>query len=146
MPAVTTHATAAATARRGLIVAMLVVTIGANAPGFGDEGDAFARADAEAEAFAATPEGKEYGEAVGRAFGRDHAATINRCAKSTKRPDLSDFDLLMRIDATGVVQDVLVKPETNLAVCVGRVLKGWKVEPPPRPDAWVKVEVVLKKR
>jgi hypothetical protein len=146
MPAFTTRATAATTARRGLIVALLVVTIGANATARGDEGDAFARADAEAEAFAATPEGKEYGEAVGRSFGRDHAATINRCAKTTKRPDLSKFDLLLRIDATGVVQEVLVKPETNLAVCVSRALKGWKVAAPPRPDAWVKVAVALKRK
>jgi len=146
MPAVTTRATAGTTAWRAFPTALLVLAIGAMPATGGGEEDPFTRADTEAKALTATPEGKDYGEAVGRAFGRDHAATINRCARTTKRPDLSNFDLLLRIDAAGVVQEALVKPGTNLAACVCGALKGWKVAPPPRSDAWVRVGIALKRK
>jgi hypothetical protein len=103
-------------------------------------------AEAAAKADAATAAGGKYDETVGQAFGKDHGPTIGRCAKAAKRPDLSDFDLFLRVDATGVVEEVLVKPATNISGCVQTKLAGWKVPPPARAGTWVKVSVKLKRK
>ena len=103
-------------------------------------------AEAAAKADAATPTGERYQETVGQAFGKDHGVTVGQCAKTTKRPDLSDFGLLLRVGATGVVEEVLVKPRTNLSGCVQGKLAGWKVPEPPHAGFWVKVAVSLKRK
>ena len=103
-------------------------------------------AEAAAKADAATPAGEKYQETVGRAFGRDHGVTVGQCAKATKRPDLSDFDLLLRVGAEGVVEEVLVKPRTNLSGCVQGNLTDWKVPGPPHAGFWVRVAVNLKRK
>ena len=108
--------------------------------------DQTAAAEAAAKADAATPEGEKYQESVGRAFGKEHGATVGECARSTRRPDLSDFVLLLRVAAAGVVQEVLVKPRTNLSGCVQARLTGWKLTPPPRAGFWVRIQVDLKRK
>ena len=108
--------------------------------------DPVAIATAAASAGAETPEGKKFGASVGEAFGRVHGTTIQGCAKGTKRPDLSNFDLFLRIGGAGVVEEALVKPSTNLATCVQREMKGWRILAPPRAGLWVKVAVNLKRK
>jgi hypothetical protein len=102
------------------------------------------QAKSAAEADAGTAEGKKFGEALAQAFGREHGSTIQRCAKETKRPDLSDFDLFLRLDATGVVDQAIAEPATALATCVREKMSGWKVSTPPHAGFWVKVDVNLK--
>ena len=97
-----------------------------------------------AEADAGTAEGKKFGEALAQAFGREHGSTIQRCAKETKRPDLSDFDLFLRLDGTGVVDQAIEEPATALATCVREKMSGWKVSAPPHAGFWVRVDVNLK--
>ena len=108
--------------------------------------DPVAAAESAAKAAAATPEGKKYEEEVGTAFGRDHGKSIQACAKEVKRPDLSDFQVFVRVSAAGQVEEALVKPSTNLAACLRTKLKPWKLGVPPRPDLWISVEVKLKKK
>jgi len=102
------------------------------------------QAKSAAEADAGTPEGKKFGEALAQAFGREHGSTIQQCAKKTKRPDLSDFDLFLRLDGTGVVDQALEEPATAIATCVREKMSGWKVSTPPHAGFWVKVDVNLK--
>jgi hypothetical protein len=92
-----------------------------------------------------TPDGKKFTEAVGQAFGREHKSTIQSCAKSVRRPDLSSFSLLLRVNGTGVVDQALVKPRTNLSGCVQGKVTEWKAGVPPREDYWVKIDVNLKR-
>lgn len=99
-----------------------------------------------AEADAETAEGKKFGEALAQAFGREHSSTIQRCAKETKRSELSDFDLFLRIDGTGVVDQAFEEPATALATCVREKMSGWKVSTPPHAGFWVKVDVNLKRK
>jgi hypothetical protein len=108
--------------------------------------DELSRAEDAAKAAAETPDGKTFGETVGQAFGREHGGTIQDCAKKTKRPDLSDFALLVKVDEAGLVERALVKPPTNLAECVRSAMAGWKTGRPPQPGTWVKIAVTLKKR
>jgi hypothetical protein len=104
------------------------------------------QAKSAAETDAGTEEGKKFGEALAQAFGREHGSTIQRCAKETKRPDLSDFDLLLRLDGTGVVDQAFEEPATALATCVREKMSGWKVSAPPHAGFWVKVDVDLKRK
>ena len=102
------------------------------------------QAKSAAAADAETPEGRKFGEAVAQAFGREHGSTIQRCAKEAKRPDLSDFDLFLRLDGNGVVDQAFEEPATALATCVREKMSGWKVSSPPHAGFWVKVDVNLK--
>lgn len=106
--------------------------------------DDFAAAETSAKADSETPEGKRYGDGLGEAFGREHGRTIQQCAKESKRPDLTNFDILVRCDGTGVVDQVLVKPSTTLATCVAGKLHGWKTSVPPHAGFWAKINVNLK--
>ena len=130
--------------RDGLGVATLVLccAVGAGTPAPPE--DPLQAAEVAARAGAETPEGRKFAEVVGAAFGQEHGATVSRCAKETKRPDLSDFELLLRVKASGSVDRALVTPGTNLGECVRERLTGWKVGEPPRDDFWVSVRVNLK--
>lgn len=123
-----------------LALLMLLAPLGGSAT----EQEDLAAAQSAAMAGAETAEGKKFGEAVGQAFGRDHASTIQRCAKGAKRADLSDFDLFVRVDGGGVVDRALVKPSNTLATCVKNAMPGWKVSAPPQAGLWVEVSVNLK--
>jgi len=114
-------------------------------PGSAAEQDPVAAAESAAQADAETAEGKKFGEALGQAFGREHGSTIQRCAKEAKRGDLSGFDLFVRVDGAGVVDQALVKPSNTLATCVRDAMPGWKVSVvPPHAGFWVEVSVNLK--
>ena len=108
--------------------------------------DEFAAAEAAAKANSGTPAGAKYQATVGQAFGREHGVTVGKCAKETKRPQLTDFNLFLRMDAAGAVEQVLVQPRTNLSGCVQDKLPGWKVPEPPHAEFWVKVPVTLKRK
>ena len=108
--------------------------------------DPVAAAESQAEAAAATPEGKKYEDEVGTAFGRDQGKSIQACATEVKRPDLSDFRVFVRVGAAGQVEEALVKPSTNLAACLQSKLRAWKVGAPPRADQWVSVHVKLQRK
>src|SRR5262245_25248533 len=90
--------------------------------------------------------GKSYGKTLERAFSKEHAATVSRCAKDLNTPDLTNFTVLLRIGGNGVANEVLVKPESNLALCVKAALEGWATPLPPHADFWAKLEVKLKAR
>jgi len=108
--------------------------------------DQLSAAESSAKADSGTAEGKKFGEALGRAFGREHGRTIQQCAKEAKHPDLSDFDLFLRVDGAGMVGQALVRPATALATCVRDKMPGWKFSAPPHAGFWVKVGVNLKSK
>jgi protein-tyrosine-phosphatase len=108
--------------------------------------DEILAAESAAKAGAETAEGKKFEEALGSAFGRTHGSTIQRCAKQVKRADLSDFDLFLRVDEGGTVDQALVRPATTIATCVRDKMPGWKALAPPHAGFWVKVGVTLKSK
>jgi hypothetical protein len=130
---------------RGCLAVIGLAAVVASGPArCGAAEDALAAAERAAEA-AATPEGKKYEEDVATAFGRDQGKSIQGCARDVKRPDLSDFDVFVRVGAAGQVEEALVKPATHLALCLQGKLKAWKIGVPPRSDQWVRVQVRLKR-
>jgi hypothetical protein len=106
--------------------------------------DRLAVAVAAVKANASTAAGRAYQEVVGKAFGRDHSATVGQCARGVKRTDLSDFSAFIRVGRRGVVEEVLVKPATNLSACTQQRLAHWAVPEAPSADYWVSVDVRLR--
>jgi hypothetical protein len=129
-------------ARICLVVGLTAMVL-RGSPGSGAE-DPVAAAESAAEAAAATPEGKTYEGELATAFGRDQGQGIQSCAREVKRPDLSDFQVFVRVSAVGQVEEALVKPSTNLAACLQTKLRAWKVHAPPLANSWVRVHVKLK--
>jgi len=125
---------------RILVGLLLILT----SPGLALAEDAWSVAESAAIAEWKNGEGRSYGKAMERAFPKDHGATLSTCASETPNPDLSKFTLLLRIDAQGVVESAMVKPATNLAVCLEGKIKGWKTLPPPHGGFWAKLDLKLK--
>ena len=105
-----------------------------------------AQAAAAALAGKGTAEGRKFANAIAAAFKREQTSAIQKCAGEIERPDLSTFDLLLRVDPAGVVREALTQPTTPLARCVAGAVVGWKGVSPPRGQEWVSIELVLKPR
>lgn len=106
--------------------------------------DELTAAAAAAKTAVEAPHGKQFEEAVGKAFGREHGITIQQCANGAKHRDLSNFEVFLRLDGSGVVDRLLVNPATTLSTCVQGKMAGWKAPAPTAPDYWVKIAVNLK--
>ncbi len=103
-------------------------------------------AEAAAKANVVSSAGQAYQESVEKAFGREHGSSVRQCAKSVRRPDLSDFSVFLKVDTEGTVGDVLVRPMTNLSTCVQGKLTKWRMPGAPRAGYWVEVAVKLRRR
>jgi len=90
-----------------------------------------------------TPEGKAYDEQLGKEFQEKHISTLRDCKKSTG--DLSNFWILLRLERSGAVKEVLLSPTTKLGSCTRETLLRASFAPPPKPDYWVSIYLQLKK-
>jgi hypothetical protein len=101
-------------------------------------------ARAEAEANAKTPAGRSYeGVVIGRVDEWLRPA-VKRCLKDAPNEERISFDALVEVDVDGKAEEVVFGPETAVARCVAPDFRDAAYPRPPRPDWWVKVEVVLK--
>ena len=75
-----------------------------------------------------------------RAIGVNPVDTYIRAGKYGEKK----FPYTPGADAAGVVESAMVKPATNVAVCLQGKIKGWKVVPPPHGGFWAKLDVKLK--
>jgi len=87
----------------------------------------------------ATDEGKAFDGEIGTQFGGRHANTMARCTEGVDGPNLAPFDLLMKIGGDGKVQEVLVRPDTRVAVCLRKAVAKDIYKKPPRPGYWVRI-------
>jgi hypothetical protein len=130
--------------RRGYLIRTMAATVLCGLSQGVVAEDPVTAAERAAQASAATSEGKKYEDEVATAFGRDQGKAVQACAREVRGPDVSEFSVLVRVSAVGEVEEVLVKPSTNVAACLQGKLKGWKVGRPPQADSWVRLQVRLK--
>lgn len=90
-----------------------------------------------------TPEGKQYDQVIGTEFGKRYVSVMGRCTKSASGDDLGGFDIYIKLDCSGTVQDVLLSPATTVASCVRRALVNDKFAPPPKPSYWVNISMMI---
>lgn len=92
---------------------------------------------------AKTAAGKRYQPLFAKAFSRSQASELGRCVEAQSAPDLSPFEALARIAAGGSVEEVLVRPESNVAVCLRESIRKSRFPPPPRPHYWTSTTLRL---
>jgi hypothetical protein len=110
----------------------------------GDKPTSLSAAQAAVEANLKTPEGKAFDERLGADFIQNHLAPLRVC-KQTAGGDQTSFWILMKLDKSGSVTEVLLYPSTKLGVCAREPLLKDKFIAPPKPDYWVSVYMKLGK-
>ena len=99
--------------------------------------DAFALHNEEALRNEKTPAGKAYSPVFGKEFGAGFAPRVTECAKRTGGPRSDPFDLVLKLDGKGRVQDALVHPRTPLSQCFAKETRKATFPAPPSPGYWV---------
>src|ERR1700684_3215071 len=81
--------------------------------------DAIAAVDANLK----TPAGKAYDEHLSKEFPERYISSLKQCKQGLPSgASIDSFDMFLKLDAAGKVQDGFVHPETQFAVCVRTVL------------------------
>ena len=90
-----------------------------------------------------TPLGKKYDDACAVYFAQHHAKGIDSCWGSLPNPDLSPFDVLVRVAASGSVEKILSRPKTKMSECLVKAMQDDTFPIPPAPDYWWHLHMVL---
>ncbi|MGH9442742.1 MAG: hypothetical protein ACRD16_10765 [Thermoanaerobaculia bacterium] len=104
---------------------------------------AFEAARRAAIANAKSARGRRYQPVLAKAFSESQARQLGRCVESRKDPDLSPFEALVEIGAGGAVESVLVRPGTNVAVCLRESILKTRFPRPPRAHYWTSTTLRL---
>jgi len=99
----------------------------------------FSRALAEAKANLATPVGHEYDRVLAAYFSQQNAPILQRCFKTTDKPDVTAFEMVFRLAKSGRVLEALPWPETNVGMCLRDGLKAKTFPSPPREAYWAQM-------
>lgn len=89
-----------------------------------------------------TPEGKKYDEQMGTEVVQKHLGPVRVC-KASAAGDLRNFWILLKLDKSGIPEELLLYPETKLGTCARSGLLKESFSPPPRPDYWVGIYMQL---
>jgi len=104
----------------------------------------FAEAVRAADANSATPEGKRYDGQLAQFASEHEGAAMGACVEASKVPDMSSFQVVLRLTAKGKVNQALVKPETNVGVCFRDKMKTEAFPAPPKADYWIRIDMQLR--
>ena len=103
--------------------------------------DAVAAVDANLKSTA----GKHYDETVGNEFPARFQSSVKQCKQSLPAGSTATpFDMFLKLDAKGKIQEALVDPETALAICTQTALLAGSFSPPPRGDYWINIHMEFK--
>ena len=106
---------------------------------------AFDLALLEAQRNARRPSGHAFEATVGKGFSATYAGRVSACGREVKDPDLRDFEVVLKLSLNGGIEDVLVRPETNVAACLREVLLGGSLPAPETANYWVRVGLKLER-
>lgn len=102
----------------------------------GDKPTSLSEAQSAIEANLRTSEGKAFDERMGNDFLEKHMTPLRAC-KQAAGGDLGSFWLLLKLDRSGAVEELLLYPTTKLGACAREGYLKEKFLAPPRPDYWV---------
>lgn len=105
--------------------------------------ESFDAAKALAQESAKTDVGKKYDEAFGFNFGSRHADAMSNCTSGQPESELEAFDIVAKISAGGLVETILVKPETKVAICIRDLMIRTGYPQPPMPHYYVIIHMSI---
>jgi hypothetical protein len=92
-----------------------------------------------------TSAGKQYDESLGKEFPGKYLPSLKQCKQSLSAGSSIDpFDMFLKLNADGRVQEVLVYPVTQFAVCTRTALLAGEFSKPPHGDYWINIHMQFK--
>jgi len=92
-----------------------------------------------------TSAGKQYDALIGKEFPEKYWSSVRQCKQSLPPGTAVDpFDMFVKLNADGKVQEVLVYPETQFAGCTRTAVLAGKFSSPPHDDYWINIHLELK--
>ncbi len=128
------------------LVALLAVLLSLASTSLAADKKQLAAALAAVDANLKTAAGKQYDELLGKEFPEKYLSSVRECKQSLPGgTSIDPFDMFLRLDADGKVQEVLVYPETPFANCVRAALMAGGFSHPPHGDYWINIHMQLKR-
>lgn len=88
--------------------------------------------------------GKKYDTAFARKAAPWLSTALARCTQGLPDTELGPFTVLARVAESGMVEEVLIKPQTKVAECLKPDFVAHKGPKPPGPSWWVKVDIAIR--
>ncbi len=88
-----------------------------------------------------TPAGAAYDQAFGSSMQAQLGMQMAKCFTRTQNADPTRFDMLVQVDAKGKASEVLMRPETNIALCFKPRIAEATFPEPPQTAYWVHVDM-----
>jgi hypothetical protein len=86
-----------------------------------------------------TPEGQKYDSVIAQEFSSRYARAVKDCSAGASGP--SPTLLILQMNKSGAVQQMLVVPETASDTCLRPKMAKAAFTPPPKPEYWVRVNL-----
>ena len=127
------------------LATLLVVSLSLASMCFAADKKELAAALAAVEANLKTSAGKQYDELIGKEFPEKYLASVKQCKQSLP-PGVSidSFDMFLKLNTAGKVQEALVYPESQFAGCTRTALLAGKFSNPPHDDYWINIHMQFK--
>jgi hypothetical protein len=109
-----------------------------------DKPTPIATAAASVEANMKTSEGKAYDAEIGGELAKKYPPVMKAC-KEKADGDARSFDMLVRLEKSGAVKEVLLHPPTKVSECLRETMLKGTVPPPPTPSHWVDIHIDVKR-
>lgn len=104
--------------------------------------DEVAEAQAAVEANMQTAAGQKYDEVIAAEFPQKYADAMRTCVEA-ESSNLGNFDILLQVGTSGLVQRVLTSPLSPVGSCLTPKLDRGVFSPPPASLYWVKISMTL---
>jgi hypothetical protein len=92
-----------------------------------------------------TSAGKQYDELAGKELTEKYLSSLRPCKQSLPPGTRIDpFDMFLRLNSDGKVQEGLVYPETQFAGCARSALLAAKFSRPPHDEYWINIHMEFK--
>jgi len=92
-----------------------------------------------------TSAGKQYDELLGKEFPEKYLSSVKQCKQALPQgSSIDSFDMFLKLNADGKVQEALVYPETQFSVCTRTALLAGKFSHPPHDDYWINIHMQFK--
>jgi hypothetical protein len=100
---------------------------------------ALTAANAAVEANLKTPEGKKYEQQLGTELPTKYVPALRQCKQSVGNS--SGFDMFLKLNADGKVQQALIYPENAFTTCARNGASNLQLSAPPHGDYWINVHM-----